>query len=76
MWCNCKNYRAVKEYIEEAWNFVKMAEKEAGYPEKILYPYKDCQNLRVSPIYWYCVFDHLITNGMDPMYTEWFHHGL
>ena len=50
-----------------------MAEKEAGYPEKILCPCKDCRNLRHQSID--SVFAHLVISGMDRTYTEWFHHG-
>ena len=51
------------EYIEGAWNFVKMAEKEAGCPEKILCPCKDCRNLCHQSID--SVFAHLVISGMD-----------
>ncbi|KAI9185773.1 hypothetical protein LWI28_010509 [Acer negundo] len=65
--------RTTEEYVKEAWNFVKMAEKNAGTPNKILCPCKDCRNFSQQSIE--MVFEHLVIKGMDLTYTTWFHHG-
>ena len=55
-----------------SWNFVNEARKNAGYPQKMLCPCRDCRNL--SHQYPELVYDHLVIRGMDPTYTTWFHH--
>ncbi|KAJ0080101.1 hypothetical protein Patl1_23758 [Pistacia atlantica] len=65
--------KATDVYIQGAWDFVKMAEKNAGYEAKNLCPCKDCHNLTDHGVD--IVYEHLIIRGMDPTYTIWFHHG-
>ncbi|XP_028095771.1 uncharacterized protein LOC114295665 [Camellia sinensis] len=59
--------------MKAAWNFVDMAKRNAGYPEKIICPCKDCRNLSHHCIE--VVYEHLVIKGMDETYTNWFHHG-
>ncbi|XP_062118959.1 uncharacterized protein LOC133832664 [Humulus lupulus] len=50
-----------------------MAEKLAGYPEKLLCPCKVCRNLSQQCIS--ILYEHLVIYGIDPTYKIWFHHG-
>lgn len=52
---------------------MNMAEMNNSYPEKMLCPCRECQNLSHQTIE--AVYKHLVIEGMDPTYTIWFHHG-
>jgi len=59
--------------MQSTQKFVKTVEKNFGYPEKLLRPCKECQNL--SHQRGNIVYEHLVINGINPIYTTWFHHG-
>ncbi|XP_062100363.1 uncharacterized protein LOC133806259 [Humulus lupulus] len=66
-------FLATKEYTDAAWDFVKMVERNYGFPNKIICPCKKCRKLNH-----HCVddvFEHLVITGMDPTYRIWVHHG-
>jgi hypothetical protein len=65
--------RSTVEYRDAARNFVGMAYQNSGHLGKILCPCTNCQNL--SPHGVDDVYEHLVINGIDPTYTNWFHHG-
>ncbi|KAL5578957.1 hypothetical protein UlMin_011399 [Ulmus minor] len=70
-WVNLN--RATKEYMEAAWDFVKIVEKNDNYPLKIICPCKNCRNLYHQSVD--DVYEHLVIKGMDPTYRVWVHHG-
>ncbi|KAL5546473.1 hypothetical protein UlMin_006160 [Ulmus minor] len=70
-WVNLN--RATKEYMEAAWDFVKIVEKNDNYPLKIICPCKNCWNLYHQSVD--DVYEHLVIKGMDPTYRVWVHHG-
>ncbi|KAH7838941.1 hypothetical protein Vadar_032995 [Vaccinium darrowii] len=59
--------------MHAALNFVEMANRNTRNLEKILCPCKCCRNL--THHIGKDVYEHLVINGMDPIYTTWFHHG-
>ncbi|KAH7852426.1 hypothetical protein Vadar_024673 [Vaccinium darrowii] len=65
--------RSTDKYMHAALNFVEMTNRNTGNLEKILCPCKCCRNLTHHT--GKDVYEHLVINGMDHIYTTWFHHG-
>ncbi|KAL5545009.1 hypothetical protein UlMin_008793 [Ulmus minor] len=70
-WVNLN--RATKEYMEAAWDFVKIVENNENYPLKIICLCKNCWNFYHQSID--DVYEHLVIKGIDPTYHVWVHHG-
>ena len=53
--------------------FIESAKKYARNPDKIICPCAKCKNL--SSKNHEDLYQHLVMNGFDPLYTEWVVHG-